>query len=127
MRYADYYDSDIHNAYYQGYTGNVEVSNLFVFNIFREVIHTGVNFSGRKHGIKLASTSGFVYPKLGEEITPAGNYILGDSPLLSSLGVASGKIVRARKSNETKDITSYTTLVEIGLVLQLVLPRQSAE
>ena len=34
MPCADYVDVDTQNAYYEGYTGNVEVTNLFVWNLY---------------------------------------------------------------------------------------------
>eukprot|EP00171_Calliarthron_tuberculosum_P005428 IDg5428t1 len=126
---ADYVDADMQNAYYEGYTGNVEVTNLLVFNFFGEIIHAGVNFPGSWHDSKLAVLSGLIYPKLGDDFTPPGYAILGDSAFASSMRVGGGKIVRARKQNETVDIPESPELAAVDLVLQRVLPseRQSAE
>lgn len=41
---AEYYDVYYQTAYYDGYKWNVEVTTLFVLNIFGEVILAGVNF-----------------------------------------------------------------------------------
>lgn len=82
---AHYTDCDMQNAYYEGYTGNVEVTNLLVFNFFGEIIHAGVNFPGSWHDSKLASLSGLIYPKLSDEMTPHGYAILGDSAFVSSM------------------------------------------
>lgn len=50
---ADCESQDLQNAYYKGYTGNVEVTNLLVFNFYEEIIHKGVNYPGGRHENKL--------------------------------------------------------------------------
>lgn len=37
------------NEYYEGYTANVDVSNLFFFNFYGELIHAAVKFQGSWH------------------------------------------------------------------------------
>lgn len=126
---ADYDNSDLQNAYYEGYTGNVEVTNLLVFNFFGEVIHAAVNYPGSWHDSKLASVSGLIFPKLGDDMTPPGFAILGDSAFVCDLRVAHGKVVRARKANEVRDIPTSAALAAVDIIMQRVLPseRQSAE
>lgn len=126
---ADYNDVNVQNAFYESYTCNVEVTNIFVFNFFGEVIHAGVNYPGSWHDSKLATVSGLMHPKLGNEMTPPGYAILGDSAFSSLMSVSGGKVVRARKSGETREIPISASLAAIDLVLQRVLPseRQSAE
>ena len=41
-----YKDEAPQNGYYEGFTQNVEVTNLFVFNFFGELIHAGINYPG---------------------------------------------------------------------------------
>ena len=43
---AEYTDVDLQNAYFEGYTQCVEVTNLFVWNFYGELIHAAVNFPG---------------------------------------------------------------------------------
>lgn len=52
---ADYEESDVQNAYYKVYTGNVEITNLLVLNLFGELIHATVNCIGSSHDRKLAT------------------------------------------------------------------------
>lgn len=54
MPCADYIDVDTQNAYYEGYSQNVEVTNLFVWNCFGEIIHAGLNFPGSWHDSRIA-------------------------------------------------------------------------
>ena len=42
MRCADYTDTNLHNAYFEGYTQNMEVTNLFVGNFFGEIVHAAI-------------------------------------------------------------------------------------
>ncbi|CDF40129.1 unnamed protein product [Chondrus crispus] len=46
MACADFTNANLQNAYFEGYTQAVEVTNLFVFNFFRELIHAAVNYPG---------------------------------------------------------------------------------
>lgn len=74
----DYTDAYMQNAFHEGYTGNVEVPNLLVFNFFGDVIHAVLNFPGSWYGYenKLASMSGLLFPKLDDSMTPPGYAIL---------------------------------------------------
>lgn len=126
---AEYTDKDLQNAYYEGYTQSVEVTNLFVWNFKGEIIHAGVNFPGSWHDSKLAYASGLIYPKLSDRMTPPGFAILGDSAFAVERKVSDGKIVRSRKSNERAFIPESLELAAIDTILQRVMPseRQSAE
>lgn len=123
---ADYTDSDVQNAFYEGYTTSVEVTNLFAFNFKGELIHAAVNFPGSYHDSRLANNSGLINPLLQEK-TPRGYAILCDSAFTASKEVE-GKIVRGRKVNERCDVMSEE-MAAIDIILQRVLPseRQSAE
>lgn len=81
---AEYINLDTQNAYYDGYTANMEMYNLLVCNFFAEVIHGAINYPGSWHENKLAVASGLYYPKLCEEHTPPGFEILGDSKIYES-------------------------------------------
>lgn len=37
---------DMQNAYYEGYTENVKVTNLLMFNFHGKIIHADVNYPG---------------------------------------------------------------------------------
>lgn len=126
---ADYVDTDIQNAYFEGYTQQDEVTNLFVFDFKGELIFAAVNYPGSWHDSKLASVSGLYHVKLADENTPPGMAILGDSAFVNNTRVTHGKVVRNRKSTETTDIPEGAALAAIDLILQRVYPseRQSEE
>lgn len=88
---ADDDDVEVQNSYYEGYTGNVEETNILVFNSAGEVTHAGVNFPGSWHDSREARVSGLWYPKLGDEMTPPGNALLGDSAFVASLNEGGGR------------------------------------
>ena len=101
MPCADYTDTNLQNAYFEGFTQGVEVTNLFVWNFYGEIVHAGVNFPGSWHDTKLAGASGLYYPTLSDELTPPGYAILGDSAFVNHTSVTNGKVLRGRKTNET--------------------------
>ncbi|CDF33017.1 unnamed protein product [Chondrus crispus] len=117
------------NAYFKGFTQGVEVTNLFVWNFYGELIHAAINFPGSWHDTKLASASGLYFPKLSDEYTPPGYAVLGDSAFVNNLKATNGKVVRGRKSNETNDIPCSLALAAVDTILQRAMPseRQSAE
>lgn len=127
MPCADYNDPDLQNAYYEGYTCSVEVTNLFVFNFMGELIHAAINYPASWHDDKLAYASGVLYPKLEDEMTPPGFSIFGDSAFVTR--TMEGKLVRSRKTNETSDIPKDAVLAAVDIIMQRVMPseRQSAE
>lgn len=43
---SDYSYLDMQTSYYEGYTGELEVTNLFVINFFGGIIHAAVHISG---------------------------------------------------------------------------------
>jgi len=104
MACADYTDPDLQNAYFEGFTQNVEVTNLFVWDFRGEIIHAALNFPGSWHDTKLAGVSGLYYPKLSDELTPPGFAIHGDSALVKNTTITNGKVLRGRKTNENSDI-----------------------
>lgn len=100
MQCADYCDPETQNAFFKGYTQQVEVTNLLVFNVFGEVIFEAVNFPGSFHDSRLAYTSGLVTKKLSDALNPPGYSTLCDGAFLASRKAGRGKIVRARKSEK---------------------------
>lgn len=54
MPYADYKDPDLPSYYYYGYTGNVEVINLLVWNFFGELIYSAIDYPGIWNDSKLS-------------------------------------------------------------------------
>lgn len=129
MPCADYEDKDLQNAFYEGYTGNLEVTNIFVFNFRGEIIHSGVKFPGSWHGSKVVLESCLLIYKLSDERTPRGKAILGDSDFIINSRVVHGKITRGRKSTETIDIPMFPLLAAVEAILQRSIPSelQSAE
>lgn len=129
MLCADYQDEDLQNAYYEGYTGNVEVTNLLVFSFYGEIIHAGVNYPGSWHDNKVLIASGLLADRLSDAKTPIGFAILGDSAFVARTRVVHGKIIRGRKSTETEDVPASSMLAAVDAILQRVMPseRQSAE
>lgn len=107
----------------------MEVATLFVWNFFGEIIHSGLNFPGSWHNRKLALASGLLYPKLSDAMKPPGFAILGDSAFVSETRVVQGKIVRGRKSSETRKNPESVEMAAVDFLIQGILPseRQSAE
>ena len=126
---ADYTNADLQNAFYEGYTQSVEVTNSFVWNFFGEIIQAGINYPGSWHDSKLANASGLLFPKLSDSMTPPGYAIPGDSAFIGHTRHTKGNIVRGRKSNETKRIQSSPEMAAVDIILQRVMPseRRSAE
>lgn len=91
MLCADYEHPDLQNAYYEGYTGNVEVTCMFVFNFFGEIIHAGVNYPGSWHDKKVVIASDMLLDRLSDAKTPVGYVILGDSAFIVKTKVTGGK------------------------------------
>lgn len=129
MPCADYTDSDLQNAFYEGYTGNTEITNIFVFNFKGELIHAAVNFPGSWHDSKVVLSSGLLLDRLSDDKTPRGYAILGDSAFIARARVTHGKILRGRKASETHDVPESALLAAVDAVLQRAMPseRQSAE
>ena len=129
MPCADYTDVDLQNAYFEGFTQNVEVTNLFVRNFFGDIIHASVSYPDSCHDTQLAGMSGLYFPKLSDEMTPPGMAILGDSAFFNTTKATNGKLLRGRKSNEVNDIPKSAALAAVDLLLQRAMPseRRSAE
>ena len=53
MLCADFIDPELQNAYFEGFTQNIEVTNLFAWNVHGELIHAAINFPGTWHDSKL--------------------------------------------------------------------------
>lgn len=98
---ATYKNLDMKNEYYKWYTGNVKETNLFVFNFFGVIIHAAINFSGSLHDSNLATMSRLLDPKLGNEMTPLGFVISGDSAF-STNGTVS--LVKNSASSKNKRV-----------------------
>ena len=94
MPCADYTDTSLQNAYFEGFTQGVEVTNLFVFNFYGELIHAAMNYPGSWHDTGLAMVSVFFFPKSSDEMTPPGMAILDDSAFVKGTRETNGKVVR---------------------------------
>lgn len=129
MPCATYTDEFLQNAYWEGFTQADEVTNLLVMNFHGELIHAGINYPGSWHDSKVAAYSGLYYPRLSDEMTPAGYCILVDSAFPRYGGDLRGKLVRARKDNERNDIPAAASLAAVDALIEKAMPseRQSAE
>lgn len=92
---AECVDGGLQNAYFQGYTGNVDVTNLLVLNFMGDLIFAGINFPGSRHDNNVPSQSGLPYPFLSDTHTPLGRAILCDTAFTVDIGALNGKIIRA--------------------------------
>lgn len=96
---ADYITPDIQNAYYEGYTQSVEVTNLFVWNFFGEKT-AAINYPGSWHDSKLAYQSGLIFPMLSDEHTPPAFPSLVIAP---SSGVAKQPMENCKKQEDWRN------------------------
>lgn len=119
-----YENNDLHNSYNEEGTGNLEFTNLLVFNIFGEIIHDAVNYPWSWQDSKLASSSGLIFTKLGNRMTPPGFSILSDSAFVSELKVANGNIMREKKSSETRYIQISAEITPVDIIMQRFLPSE---
>ncbi|KAI0565152.1 DDE superfamily endonuclease [Gracilaria domingensis] len=126
---AEYVDPNIQNAYYDGYTCRVDITNLLVYNFFGEVIHAAVNFAGSWHDMHLAWSSNLYSTLLSDEITPVEFALLADTAFVDDIEITKGKILRPRKTDEKAPELKSATLYAVDLVLQRIIPseRQAAE
>lgn len=93
MKYEATNDPSLQDTYWEGFTQENEVTNLFVWNFRRELIHAAVNFPESWHD------SSLYRPELHSK-TPVGLALLADSAFPRIGGSMQGKILRARKMNE---------------------------
>lgn len=119
---ADYIDRDKRNAFFEGYTQCVEATNLFLYSFKGKIIQAVVNYPEDWHDSKLATFSGLLSPKLGDDMTPPGMAFLGDSAFVVDKCVSGGKVVRVRKSNENLRCMESTEMATVDSVLQCVVP-----
>lgn len=57
LQCTDYKSVDLYYAYYKGYTCNVEVTNTFVLNLFKGLVHAGVKIRGSWYDSRVALAS----------------------------------------------------------------------
>ena len=131
MPCASYSDPDVQNAFWEGYTQAHEVTNLFVWNFYGELIFAAVNFPGSWHDSRVAAESGLYAPTLTED-TPTGFCVLADSAFPRTSAILEGKIVRGRKANElgeSSGVPKNIWLAAVETLLDRAMPseRQSAE
>lgn len=97
MPCAAYTDGDIQNAFYEGDTGNIEITNLFVFNLKGELIHAAINFLRSWHDSKVFESAELLHDRPLDENTAVGYAIREDSAFVSQAGVLHGETIRRRK------------------------------
>ena len=101
-------DRDVQNEFFEGYTQNVEVTNLFVSDFKGQIIQAGSNFPGSWHDSCVAMESGLYRPHLFHQ-TPTGFALLGDNAFPPASKDLCGKILRARKSGKGTPVLSLGT------------------
>ena len=94
---ADFTDLELQNAYLEGYTQKVEVTNLFVWNFYGEIIHAAMNFPGSWHDSRLAYISGLIHDKLSDKMMPPGFAILCDSAFVKDTKRTNGKLLEVER------------------------------
>ena len=91
MPCADHTDTNLKNAYFEGFIQGTEAKNLFVFNFFGKLIHAAINYPGSWNDTKSAMVSGFYLSKLSDKMTPPGMAILGDSAFVKNTRITNRK------------------------------------
>lgn len=82
------------NVYFERFTQGVEVTNLFVWNFYSEIIHASFNVLGSCHTTNLAGASGTNYPKLSDNSKQPGCAFLWDSAFVNNTSATNGKVLR---------------------------------
>lgn len=117
MLCADFIDSNIQNAYYTGYTCEVELTNLFVFKVHVKVIHKAINNPGSSYDSKISHLSNLMTKKFIDAMTPPWYAIIGGSEFKSRLDATDGKVVRTRERTESHHIPTGGALAAVDIVL----------
>lgn len=79
MKFYYYGNTDLQNPYYEGYTQQEEVTNLFVFSSFGKIVHAATNYTGSSHDTICRGISVLYLDKLSDEHIPRGMLVLGDA------------------------------------------------
>lgn len=99
----------------------MKVTNLPGYRFKGEVIYAAMSFPGSWHVTKLAIMSGSMYPNLLDNMTPPSVAVLGYSAFVVDSRVSGVKIVRAHKTNETKEVFESVKIATIAFIIQRVL------
>lgn len=67
FRNADYTNLDIQNGFYDGYSSDVEITNLLVFDFNGCLIHCGLNYPGSWNDSKISYLCGMMEVALSDE------------------------------------------------------------
>lgn len=120
---------DFQNSYFEVFTQELEVTNLFVWKFKGELVHAQINFLCSWHDSRLAASSGLYYLKISDYVAPPGYSIFWDSAFIKEIKGGHSKFVRARKQNEKDDNLGAEELDAIDLLLEKAMSseRQSTE
>lgn len=113
MPCSNFINADMQNAYYEGYTPAVEVSNLVVWIVVGKIIHTAITFLRSWHDNKIAHAFALVTKKLNVSRTTLGKAILRDNAFVANLAATNGKLLRPRKANQTSGIPEGAVLAAV--------------
>lgn len=91
---------------------------IFIVNFLAEEIHAFANYTESSHDIKLASASGLIVTKLGDNRKSPGFSILADSAFVNGFKFTTFKILPQRKSTEIHYILSYAKLASVDIFIQ---------
>lgn len=112
---AVYIEGGLQNAYYEGHTTSVEVTDFLVLEFHRATIYAGISFRGNWHDAKLANCSGLTYPKISNSMTLLGYATIFDRAIKTDVKETMEKILRALQPIETVDISKSFELQAIDL------------
>lgn len=115
---ADYTNANMQNGFFEGYTKNIDVTNLFFSNVHGEITHAATSYPGSWQDNKPAQVSGPMTTKLLYENAPTALAILRDRAFVASTKATNGKIVRSQRSTESKNVPERLFLGAIDTVLQ---------
>lgn len=97
MPCADSKDNNMQNAYIEGFTQGVDVTNLLGYNFFGKLIHTAVNFLGSWHETKLATVSGLYFLSSQKNVHHLEWLFLGTVFLLATNESQTGRLFADEK------------------------------
>lgn len=113
---AEYANFDLKNVYLEEWTCNVEESSLLVFDFFGELIHAGAIYTALWHVSRVAKESGLVDFVINAKKTLARCGIICDSAFGAWTKDMIGNAMRARKTDETKEMFAMKEIYAVELI-----------
>ena len=131
MNCSAYDDTAIQNAFWEGFAHGNEVTSVFAWDFRVELIQAAMNYPGIWHDSRIA-TSPDLYRLRLESMTSSDFAVISDSALSCGGCFLTGKIVRARKTNELgygSGVSRSALLSANDKLIELAMPseKQSAK